>query len=191
MAKTAYCFRSVSVACAFPTNKSCHLGLLGLSRTFHFASVGRKRKETRERIKGKGRLEGRRRGGREKKTCRKSCTIPLDPGKLRMWNWMKHGRLVCPPLSFQVKGFFGCLAVTIFFSIFTLGEQCGVLGGAAIFMGDIDRSFCPTLVCRSHSGASWELGSIDVLSKNSTDYRTDFPISRAIFNSLPTTAASL
>lgn len=34
-------------------------------------------------------------------------------------------------------------------------------------------------------------GEIDVLSKNSTDYRTDFPMYRAIFNSLPTAAASL
>lgn len=103
---------------------------------------------------------------------------------------MKHGRLVCPPLSFQVNGFFGCLVVTNFSTVI-LGEQCGVLGGAAIFTGDINRSFGPALVCRSRSGASWELGSIDVLSKNSTDYRTAFPISRAIFNSLPTTAASL
>lgn len=113
---TADCCRSVSVACAFPTNKSYHLVRSGLSRTFHFVSVGKKRKKTRERIKGKGRLEGRRNGGGgEKKTRRKSGTVPLDPGKLRMWNWMKHGRLVCPPRSFQVKGFFGCLAVTNFF----------------------------------------------------------------------------
>lgn len=55
---------------------------------------------------------------------------------------MKHCRLVCPPLSFQVKGFFGSLVVTNF-STFILGEQCGVLGGAAIFMGDINRSFGP------------------------------------------------
>lgn len=188
---TASCLWSVSVAYAFPTNKSYHLVLLGLSRTFYCVSVGRERKKRRERIKGKGRLERRRSGvGWEKKTRRKSCSVLLGLGKLWMWNWMKHGRLVCPPLPFQVNGFFGCLVVTNFFTVI-LGERRGVLGGATIFTGDINRSFGPALVCRSRSGASWELGSIDVLSKNSTDYRTDFPISRAIFNSLPTTAASL
>lgn len=52
-------------------------------------------------------------------------------------------------------------------------------------------SFYIILVCHSHEESIVGAGEIDVLSKNSTDYRTDFPIYRAIFNSLPTAAASL
>lgn len=61
------------------------------------------------------------------------------------------------------------------------GNQCQWCNG----------SFYIILVCHLHEESVMRAGEIDVLSKNSTDYRTDFPMYRAIFNSLPTAAASL
>lgn len=61
------------------------------------------------------------------------------------------------------------------------GNQCWWCNG----------SFYIIVVCHSHEESIVGAAEIDVLSKNSTDYRTDFPIYRAIFNSLPTAAASL